>query len=541
MLGVSRNRSDSRLIMLSTTRVSDRRRGAVSNHAVMAIIGLLVLVSLGVLLSQMGQVKPAKSAGGDETATTSLTFFCAAGIRKPVEAVAKRYLEEYGVQVNLDYGGSNTLLSRIDTAKTGDLYLAADESYINSARKKGLVAESLSLARMKPVIAVADGNPKNITRIEDLLREDVRTVLGNPDQAAVGKRTRKLLKASGHWTKLEAMVRQTGTFQPTVPEVANTVKIGGADAAVIWNTTTKIVEGIEAIEVPELDKGEVLVTVGVLTSAANPTESLKFARYLAASDRGLKEFRKFGFTPVEGDKWSETPELTFFCGSVNRRAVEQAIKNFQAREGVQVNTVFNGCGILTAQMKTITNKKLTGFPDTYMACDKYYLEIVDGLFQDAVEISDTEVVIAVPKGNPKQIQSLADLARPGVRVAVGQPDQCTIGVLTRQVLEAEKVYEKVMANVVTQTATSALLIAPVSTGAADASLAYLTDTTAEAEKVDAVRITSAAAKAIQPMGIAKTSRNKHLARRLIRAITQARSDFEAAGFHWRFDADGSGS
>ena len=260
MLGVSRNRSDSRLIMLSTTRESDRRRGAVSNHAVMAIIGLRVLVSLGVLLSQMGQVKPAKSAGGDEKATTSLTFFCAAGIRKPVEAVAKRYLEEYGVQVNLDYGGSNTLLSRIDTAKTGDLYLAADESYINSARKKGLVAESLSLARMKPVIAVADGNPKNITRIEDLLREDVRTVLGNPDQAAVGKRTRKLLKASGHWTKLEAMVRQTGTFQPTVPEVANTVKIGGADAAVIWNTTTKIVDGIEAIEVPELDKGEVLVT-----------------------------------------------------------------------------------------------------------------------------------------------------------------------------------------------------------------------------------------------------------------------------------------
>ncbi|GIT31851.1 MAG: hypothetical protein Ct9H300mP1_38970 [Planctomycetaceae bacterium] len=386
--------------------------------------------------------------------------------------VARQYLEEYGVQVNLDYGGSNTLLSRIDTAKTGDLYLAADESYINAARKKGLVAESLSLARMKPVIAVADGNPKNITRIEDLLREDVRTVLGNPDQAAVGKKTRKLLKASGHWTKLEALVRQTGTFQPTVPEVANTVKIGGADAAVIWNTTTKIVDGIEAIEVPELDKGEVLVTVGVLTSAINPTESLRFARYLAASDRGLKEFRKFGFTPVDGDKWSETPELTFFCGSVNRRAVEQAIKSFQAREGVQVNTVFNGCGILTAQMKTITNKKLTGFPDTYMACDKYYLKIVDGLFQDAIEISDTEVVIAVPKGNPKQIKSLADLARPGMRVAVGQPDQCTIGVLTRQVLEAEKVYEKVMANVVTQTATSALLIAPVSTGAADASLAY---------------------------------------------------------------------
>ena len=67
--------------MLSTTRVSDRRRGAGSNHAVIAIIGLLVLVSLGVLLSRMGRVKPARSADGNEKATTSLTFFCAAGIR----------------------------------------------------------------------------------------------------------------------------------------------------------------------------------------------------------------------------------------------------------------------------------------------------------------------------------------------------------------------------------------------------------------------------------------------------------------------------
>jgi molybdenum ABC transporter molybdate-binding protein len=526
--------------MRSTTPPFSHPRGAISKHALLAVIGLVVLVGLGLMLSSMGP-QPRGRSGADGKTPVSLTFFCAAGIRKPVEAVARQYLEEYGVQINLDYGGSNTLLSRIETARTGDLYLAADESYIETARQKGLVAESIPLARMKPVIAVAEGNPKQIHSIEDLLRDDVRTVLGNPDQAAVGKKTRKLLKASGHWEQLEARVRETGTFQPTVPEVANTVKIGAADAAIIWNTTTRIVDGIEAIEVPELSQGEVLVTVGVLRSAAAPTEALRFARYLAASDRGLEQFRKFGFTPVEGDLWAEWPELTFFCGSVNRRAVEQAIKDFQAREGVQVNTVYNGCGILTAQMKTISEKKLTGFPDTYMACDRYYMEIVDGLFQDAIEISDTEVVIAVPRGNPKRIGSLADLAQPGVRVAIGQPDQCTIGVLTRQVLEAEGIYDEVMKNVVTQTATSALLIAPVSTGAADAALAYLTDTKAESEKVDVVRIPSEAARAIQPLGIARSSRNKHLARRLMQAITRSRSDFEAAGFHWRFDNPSPGS
>ena len=521
---------------------NDHPRGAISRHAVLAIAGIVLLLGLSFQLSQMGQPSSQDRAiGPDGKPVASLTFFCAAGIRKPVEAVAKQYLDEFGIQINLDYGGSNTLLSRIETARTGDLYLAADESYIETARQKGLVAESIPLARMKPVIAVAQGNPKNIQSIDDLLRDDVRTVLGNPDQAAVGKRTRKLLKASGHWDQLEALVRKTGTFQPTVPEVANTVKIGAADAAIIWNTTTTIVDGIEAIEVPELNSGEVLVTVGVLNSAPVPAQALKFARYLAAADRGLLLFKKFGFTPVEGDQWAEVPELTFFCGAVNRRAVQQTIRDFQEREGVQVNTVYNGCGILTAQMKTINQNNLTGFPDTYMACDNHYLEVVKGLFQDAIEISDTEVVIAVPKGNPKGIRSLADLARPGVRVAVGQSEQCTIGILTSKVLRAEKIYEQVMANVVTQTATSALLIAPVSTGAADASLAYLTDTKSESEKIDVVRIDSDAAKAIQPLGIARASHNKQLARRLMQAITRARSDFEEAGFHWRFDDHSPGS
>ena len=76
------------------------------------------------------------------------------------------------------------------------------------------------------------------------------------------------------------------------------------------------------------------------------------------------------------------------------------LQPLEQREGVVVNTVYNGCGILTAQMRTILDQQQgSGFPDTYMACDRYYLESVKDWFQDDVDISDTSVVIAVPKGN----------------------------------------------------------------------------------------------------------------------------------------------
>ncbi|MEZ6119072.1 MAG: substrate-binding domain-containing protein [Pirellulaceae bacterium] len=530
------------------------RSGRVNSFVVLVFLAVALLLLLTVALYKLNRsgrqsvrsgFSPASSGSaetGDSMADNGdngdvLFMYCAAGVRLPVEEIVAAYRKEYGVSVQLQYGGSNTLLSQLEVAKTGDLYLAADESYTILATQKGLIRESIPLAVMRPVIAVRKGNPKQIRGIDDLLRTDITTALGNSDQAAIGRTTRQLLSRSGHWPRLESHVTKTGVFKPTVPEVANDVVLGSVDAAIVWDTTLALYDDLQAIRCPELDAGAANVMIGVVTSSSQPTDALRFARYLSASDKGLSVFTKHGFQAVDGDIWSEVPQLTFFCGSVNRRAVDEVIKEFQQREGVIVNTVYNGCGILTAQMRTIRNQKQgSGFPDTYMACDRYYLDNVQDWFQDDVDVSDTEVVIAVAKGNPAGISSLQDLTKDGMRVAVGQPDQCTIGVLTRQVLQAEGVYDAVMQNVVTQTATSAMLVPSVTTKSVDAALAYATDTKAEADKVDSIRIGSAAAKAIQPFAIARTSQHKQLGKRLYDAVAGARDRFESAGFHFRIDS-----
>src|SRR4051794_36464670 len=73
------------------------------------LAGLLVLLLVG---------------GRDKQPT--LVVYCAPAVQKPVEAVAKAYEQAYGVKVQLDYGPSQTLLTRIETAKKGDLFIPAD-------------------------------------------------------------------------------------------------------------------------------------------------------------------------------------------------------------------------------------------------------------------------------------------------------------------------------------------------------------------------------------------------------------------------------
>jgi molybdate transport system substrate-binding protein len=331
-------------------------------------------------------------------------------------------------------------------------------------------------------------------------------------------------------------------FKPTVPDVATDVVVGNVDAGIVWDATVampNLRDKLRAIHLPELDTDPNLVTVAVLNSSPRPTAALKFARYLTARDRGLPVFEDFGFRPVEGDVWAERPRLRFFCGAVNRRSIDDIVNDFARREGVDIDIQYNGCGILTGQMKTIDHQDPNlGFPDVYMACDVYYLENVKQWFQEAVNVSDVEIVIAVPKGSTK-VKSPADLLKPGVRVAVGDGSQCTIGALTRRLLAAEGLWEKLMekqqqkGEVVVQKASSSMLVPDVLTGNVDAAVAYISDTLADRDKVDIVRIQSPQNRAIQPFSIARSSEHKQLARRLFKRIVASPEPFENAGFHFR--------
>lgn len=498
-----------------------------SKHWVTGSILLLLLCAVGIW--QLGRPDAPPERPGDP-----LTLFCAAGLKPAMDEILTTYQSTYKVTVDIQYGGSGTLLSSIQIVPRGDLYLPADSSYLEEAIQKDLVRESIPAAHLSLVLAVPEGNPAGITSLDDLLRDGVRLAVAHPDQAAVGRRTRQVLQKRGLWASVEQRVK---VMKPTVSDVATDLKLKAVDAAFIWSATAHQFSGVEVVPVPDLDPDPMVMAVGVLSASKQPTRALHLARYLTARDRGLPVLARHGFTPLEGDTWADHPRLIFFAGSVNRQAITPVIQAFEAREGVQINTVFNGCGILTSQMRVIHEQEQDlGFPDMYIACDVYYLDNVRDWFQDAVNVSSTDMVIVVPKGNPQGLQTLDDLTQPGLRVAIGQPEQCTIGALTRRMLQALNLYEPVLENVVTQTPSSAMLVPSVVTGAADATLAYRTDTLSVTNQVDTVLIPSDLAQAVQPFSIARRCPHKRMARRFRDLLGTASDSYTAYGFQWQFGA-----
>lgn len=258
------------------------------NHPLLAFLLLLALVTLGLcwLLPQPRQ--------GD------LLVYCAAGFRGPMDALAQQYESQSGVTIELQYGGSNTLLSQIEVSRQGDVFLAADSSYISLGREKGLVDESIPVATMNAVGVVKRGNPHQVHALDDLLK--IRLALASPDQAAIGRETRKQLEAIGKWRPMEEHVTAVGVFKPTVGEVANDVLLGSVAAGIVWDAVAAQYPDLEIVRFPELDGAVAHIEIAALSCSRNKTRAREFCSFLASSDQGKQVLKQMHYRTVEDSR-----------------------------------------------------------------------------------------------------------------------------------------------------------------------------------------------------------------------------------------------
>jgi molybdenum ABC transporter molybdate-binding protein len=476
---------------------------------------------------------PAPRGDSGET----LIVYCAAGMRQPVQEIAAAYTAEYGVKIELEFEGSGSLLSKIRAAPDrGHLFLAADASYVEQARKLDLVAEALPIATLTPALAVPPGNPKQVRGLADVLRSDVKVATANAEMASVGKTVETVLTRSGHWDKLAARAKGASagvSFVGTVNEVAQAVKLGAADAGFVWESIANAFE-LEIVPVEALAAAKQTMTIAVLKRSSLPTASLRFARYLSSRDQGGPAFRRHQFDPLsDADEWGgPTPDVPVMIGAMLKPGVEEAIRKFEDREGVRITPVYNGCGLLVSQMKA-------GQPaEMYFSCDHAYMQMVQDRFEPAVDVSRNHVVLAVPRGNPKELTSLQDLARGGLKLGFAHPVNSALGKRTDELLRRlglrDKVYE---ANMVIQADAGHMLVNQLRAGSLDAAVVYRSNVESAAEAagdLEAIAIAANEAVAVQPLAVSRSSAHRFLLYRLRDALTSAASEqrFKDIGFQW---------
>ena len=199
--------------------------------------------------------------------------------------------------------------------------------------------------------------------------------------------------------------------------------------------------------------------------------------------------------------------LMVYAGAALRKPMDDIAAAFTDKYGCTIEYTYAGSA------QNLSQIELAGEGDIYVPGDESYSDITleKGLSEEAQPVVLHILAIGVPASNPASISSLEDLAKPGVKVALPDPESASSGKLAVKVLENAGILEAVQKNVVVMAATEPEIVVYLSMEQADAALIW-EDNIATVDDIEIIDIDAELGnvKTI-PVAVLKSTTNHELA------------------------------
>jgi molybdate transport system substrate-binding protein len=211
-------------------------------------------------------------------------------------------------------------------------------------------------------------------------------------------------------------------------------------------------------------------------------------------------------------------ELFVFAGSASKPPTEEAARSFEKKTGVKVNLTFGGSGFILSQME------LGKMGDVYFPGSSDFMEVAK---RKGLVLQETErkVVYLVPainvqRGNPKGVKTLRDLTKPGIRVAIANPEAVCVGLYAVEIVERSMAPAELAAlrkNIVNYTESCEKTATAVSLKAADAVIGWSVFEHWDPDRIQTIPLKKSEVVRIGyiPVAVSKFTKNRALAQQFI--------------------------
>ncbi|MFO7984719.1 MAG: molybdate ABC transporter substrate-binding protein [Desulfatiglandaceae bacterium] len=222
-------------------------------------------------------------------------------------------------------------------------------------------------------------------------------------------------------------------------------------------------------------------------------------------------------------------DLLLFAGAGLRQPTDQLIRTFQEKTGHTVRVTYAGSGQLMSSILA------SGQGDLFMPGALFYIEKLEnmGRIHSLKKVVAHTAVIGVNIHKENLVRTFDDLARPGLRLALGDPKAMALGRTALTILSHSPLKDAILKNVVVYGATVKQLAIYASQGDVDAAIIGRADAFQFRDRMKMIPIPQ---EYFQPETIAiavlKNSKNAEAASRLrdFMASKQGIDVFEHFGF-----------
>jgi molybdate transport system substrate-binding protein len=250
-----------------------------------------VLVSMPVFLllflSQIAQASPEK-----------ILVFAGAASKPATEEAIHSFQKEFGIPVDVVFGGSGFVLAQMRLAKKGDLYFPGSSDFMEKAKAERLVLPETErvVTYLIPTINVQKGNPKGIHSLKDLTKRGIRVAIANPEQVCVGMYAVEIVEKNLGPSEKESFKKNVVNYTESCEKTANAISLKAVDAVLGWRVFQYWDPGrIETIylkpdEIPRIG----YIPIAVSRFSRNQTLAQRFVDFLLSS-QGKAIFQKYHY------------------------------------------------------------------------------------------------------------------------------------------------------------------------------------------------------------------------------------------------------
>jgi molybdate transport system substrate-binding protein len=236
------------------------------------------------------------AACGSASGPQPLVVLAASSLQEALEAEAAAWHAQDHPRPTLSFAASSALARQVESGAPADLFVSADEQWMDSAEKAGALKPGTRRDLLTNAIVLIA--PKSSGQAIDLADPaklssalgDGKLAMADPDAVPAGKYGKASLERLGLWDKLEArMVRAEN-----VRAALALVESGEASLGIVYATDAAASDKVRMLATfPEDSHPPIRYPVAVLAASKNP-QADGFARFLA-SPRGRAIFAKYGF------------------------------------------------------------------------------------------------------------------------------------------------------------------------------------------------------------------------------------------------------
>lgn len=246
------------------------------------MLGRALTVMLGLVLAAAG------CGDGEGKSTGAVTVLAAASLTEAFGELSRAFEADHpGSKVTSSFGASSTLAQQVIQGAPADVLATADEASLQRVIDSGAATRPRVFARNRLELAVGKGNPKGLTKLENLGGPGIVFVLCAPEVPCGRFGARALARAG--------VTAQPKSFEENVKAVLTKVSLGEADAGIVYVTDVRSASGrVEGVAIPQHQNVLAAYPVAVLKEAKNPGGARAFVDFVL-SDRGRRALAGYGF------------------------------------------------------------------------------------------------------------------------------------------------------------------------------------------------------------------------------------------------------